>query len=70
MLQLEVPIGFPPWLRLHCRELNVPTPIVVPENWTTPMGELTFRVGLSVSTTVAVHVAGVPIWIMDGVQLR
>jgi len=66
---MEVPTGVAVSFRWHCSELNVPTPMVVPVNWTTPIGELTFRFGLSVSTTVAVQVAGDPMTMTDGVQL-
>jgi hypothetical protein len=50
--------------------LNDPTPTVAPENATVPIGDDTLRLGLSVSTTVAVHVVGIPMTTMVGEQLR
>jgi len=69
--QLEIPdVAEPTGTRLHWRALKVPTPTVAPAKATGPRGEVTLRLGLSVSTTVAVQVVGVPITTTDWVQLR
>jgi len=60
----------PPWLRVHLSALKVPTPETWPEKTTVPRGELTFRLGLSVSTTVAVQVLGSPRTTTAGTQVR
>jgi len=55
--------------RMHCPALSIPEPRAVPLNVTTPIGELIFMLGLSVSTTVATQIEGFPITTTLGVQL-